>query len=415
MPSIARLARAAALMALAGIGLAACAAPGPAPAGTPTAQTWQDVLARANGQSVSLWMWGGDPQGNAYVDTVLAPAAKGLGITLRRVPVADTADAMARILAEHQAGTTDGAVDLVWVNGDNFAAGKQAGAWLCGWSQSLPNARYLAPNDPLLAADFGTPVSGCESPWHKAQFTLVYDAARIPHPPTTLAGVLRWAKDHPGRFTYPAPPDFTGSAFVRQVLYGVSGGYAQVPARFDQAAYDRLTPALWTALKDLAPSLWRQGHTYPKDSVALDKLFADGQIDMTMTYGPATLTKLVADGTFPATTRVLPLTGGTLGNASFLAIAASSGHAAAAEVVANLALSPQQQAAKADPTVWGQFTVLGLALLPAADRALFAALPSSPVVPPYQVLSRNANPELSAQWVPKLDQGWRRAVLAGSS
>ncbi len=27
-----------------------------------------------------------------------------------------------------------------------------------------------------------------------------------------------WARRHPGRFTYPAPPDFTGSAFVRQVV-----------------------------------------------------------------------------------------------------------------------------------------------------------------------------------------------------
>ena len=68
--------------------------------------------------------------------------------------------------------------------------------------------------------------------------------------------------------------------------------------------------------------------------------------------------------------------------------------------------------AKADPGVWGQFTVLDVAALPADQAAAFAALPASPVVPAYDVLSRNANPELSAQWVPKLDDGWRRNVLA---
>ena len=382
----------------------------PAPA---TAQPWSQVLASAKGQTVSLWMWGGDPQGNAYVDDVLAPAAAKLGVTLKRVPVADTADAINRILTEKQAGRTDGSVDLVWVNGDNFATGRQAGLWACGWATHLPNARYTAANDPLLVKDFGTPVDGCEAPWSKAQFTFVYNSARVSDPPHTMSDLLAWIKAHPGRFTYPAPPDFTGSVFVREALYATAGGYANVPSKYSPSAYDRVTPALWSTLNAIKPALWRGGQTYPKDSVQLDNLFAGGQVDFTMTYGPATLTKLVADGTFPSTTKVLTLDEGTVGNASFLAIPSTSGHQDAAEVVANLALFPQQQLAKADPTVWGQFTVLDQSSLPPAQAVAFAALPSSPVVPPYAVLSRHANPELSATWVTKLDDGWRRSVLAG--
>ncbi len=401
------------------LGAAACAAPGQvAETGTDAAKaiamSWTDIAARAKGQTVSLWMWGGDPKGNAYVDTILTPAARQAGVTLRRVPVADTKDALNRVLAERAAGRTDGSVDLVWVNGDNFATGVQAGAWQCGWTSKLPNMRYTKAGDPLLAKDFGTSVNGCEAPWSKAQFTLVYNAATVPNPPTTMAGVLAWAKAHPGRFTYPAPPDFTGSVFVRQVLYSVSGGYQKVPAGFQQGAFDRLTPPLWTTLNSLAPSLWRGGATYPRDSVALDKLYAGGQVDMTMTYGPATLTDLVAKGAFPATTRVLTMKGGTVGNASFLALPSTSAHAAGAMVVANLALSPAQQAAKADPDVWGQFTVLDTAALPRVDRSRFAALPASPVVPPYPVLSAGANPELAAGWVPKINDGWRRNVLGAA-
>ena len=401
---------------LLGLAASACAAPeGPAGSTAVESRPWTQIAAKAEGQTVDLWMYGGDRQGNAYVDDVLTPAAAELGVTLRRVPVADTNDAMARILAERQAGSDDGAVDLVWVNGDNFATGKQADAWRCGWSSQLPNQAFVAQSDPLVTRDFGTDVDGCEAPWHKAQFTLVYDSARVAEPPTSVAGVLDWARAHPGRFTYPAPPDFTGSAFLRQVLYSTSGGYAQVPAQYDRAAYDRLTPALWGALEDVAPSLWRQGRTYPRDSAALDRLYADGEVDLTMTYGPATLTKLVADGRFPATTRVLALDEGTIGNASFLAIPASSGDPEGAMVVANLALSPEQQAAKADPGTWGQFTVLDTGLLDQADRRRFDQLPASPVVPPYEVLSRHANPELSSAWVPELDEGWRRAVLGAGS
>ncbi len=82
-------------------------------------------------------------------------------------------------------------------------------------------------------------------------------------------------------------------------------------------------------------------------------------------------------------------------------------------VVANLALSPEQQALKADPRVWGQFPVLDPAALSADQRALFEGLPQSPVVPSYDVLSKNANPELAAAWVPELDDAWRRQILTG--
>ena len=391
--------------------LSACSAPA---ADSPTAaadRTWGEVLVEAEGQTVDLWMYGGDDRGNAYVDDVLAPAAADLGVTLRRVPVADTKDAMRRLLAERAAGADDGSVDLVWVNGDNFATGQEAGAWLCGWSDDLPNMQYVSDEDPLVSEDFGVAVEGCEAPWHKAQFTFAYDSARVPDPPTTVAGLLDWAEAHPGRFTYPAPPDFTGSVFVRQALYALSGGVDEVPAAFDERAYDRLTPVLWERLRELAPALWREGRTHPRDQVALDRLFADGQVDFTMTYGPATLTELVEDGTFPPTTRVLSVEDGTIGNASFLAIPASSPDQAGAMVVADLALSPQQQVVKADPDVWGQFTVLDEELLDRDAARAFDRLPDSPVVPAYDVLSENAQPELSSGWVTPLDEGWRREVL----
>jgi putative spermidine/putrescine transport system substrate-binding protein len=391
--------------------LAGCAAPD---AEAPVAQqrSWDDVKAEAKGQTVALWMYGGDDQGNAYVDDVLAPAAAEQGVTLKRVPIADTGDAVNRILSERQANVTDGEVDLVWVNGDNFATGRQAGAWLCDWTSMLPNMAGTDPADPLLTTDFGNPVDGCEAPWHKAQFSLVYDSAKVTDPPTSLAGVLDWAQAHPGRFTYPAPPDFTGSAFLREALYSVSGGVSKVPLAFSQDDFDSLTPPLYDRLKTLAPSLWRGGDTYPQSQEELDKLYADGEVDMTMTYGPATLKDLVAKGTFPATTRVLPLEEGTLGNASFLAIPSTSGSQAGAQVVADLALSPEQQLAKAQPDTWGQFTVLDLDRIGDA-RAGFDQLPASDVVPSYEELSKNAQPELSAAWVPPLDDGWRREVAAG--
>ena len=404
---------------LAALSLTACA--GAPAASTAAGQSgssgqagrWKDVLTQAEGQTVDLWMYGGDRQGNAYVDEVLTPAAARMGVTLRRVPIADTADALNRVLSELQAGNDqEGSVDLVWVNGENFRSGQQAGAWLCGWTGQLPNMRYTDPDDALLTSDFGAAVEGCEAPWHKAQFVLAYDSADVTEPPRTMQELFDWIEEHPGRFTYPAPPDFTGSAFVRQALYGVAAPDA-VSGGYDEAASQEVAAPLWEQLSELAPSLWRGGSTYPRDLAQLEELYAGDQIDFTMTYGPATLDDLVDDGVFPKATRVLELEEGTLGNASFLAIPTNAEHQSGAKVVADLALSPQQQLAKARPEVWGQYTVLDQDLLPDEVRRGFKDLPASTVVPPFEQLSREALPELSADWVAPLEDGWRSGVLSG--
>ncbi len=398
------------MAAAAALVLSSCAAE---PAQPPASfKSFKDVFTEADGQTVDLWMYGGDEQGNAYVDDVLAPAAAKEGVTVRRVPITDTADAVNRVLSEVQAGRTDGSVDLVWVNGANFSTGRQAEAWRCGWTDVLPNIELTDQDDPLLLNDFGTPVDGCEAPWQKAQFTFFYNSATISDPPTTLEGILQWAKDNPGRFTYPAPPDFTGSVFLREVMLSTAGGADEVPLDYSEEAFDKHAPAAFDALRGLAPALWRGGATYPRDEQALNTLFADGEVDIAMTYGPATLTDLVASGALPDTTKVLTLEEGTVGNVSFLAIPANASDPAGAMVVANLALSPEQQAAKADPATWGQFPVLDATRLDADQRTLFDELPTSPVVPAYDELSRNAHAELAADWVPVLDEAWRQKVAA---
>jgi hypothetical protein len=114
---------------------------------------------------VRWWLYGGDQRVNAYVDRYVAPAAAKLGVTVQRVPVADTADAVQRVLADRRAGrASGGAVDLIWVNGENFAAGKQAGLWLRDWVPRLPNSRALDLDDQLIARDLGVPIDGRRRP-----------------------------------------------------------------------------------------------------------------------------------------------------------------------------------------------------------------------------------------------------------
>jgi len=356
-------------------------------------ETFDATKAQARGQEVRWWMFGGDARVNAYVDDHVAPAARRLGVRLRRVPVSDTADAVQRVVAQRRAGgAAGGAVDLIWINGENFAAGKSAGLWLEDWVPRLPNARYLDLRDPTIARDFQVPVDGQEAPWSRAVFVYAHDSTSVPEPPRTFDELLEWARRHPGRFTYPAPPDFTGSAFVRQV----------VMAKGEDAAF--------AYLRRLKPLMYREGRALPKSEAELNELFAGGQVDFAMSYDASFVLGGVRRGQFARSVRPFLLEGGALTNVSFVVIPADAEHLAGAQVVANLLLSPELQAAKADPGVLGHPTVLDSGHLEAGSRDRFRRASSSPYV-----LSDfgKTQEELPAAEVPRLERRWQQEVLRG--
>ena len=52
------------------------------------------------------------------------------GVDVRIVKLGDAAEAVAQVLAEKSAGRTqDGKIDVIWLNGENFAAMKRPVVW----------------------------------------------------------------------------------------------------------------------------------------------------------------------------------------------------------------------------------------------------------------------------------------------
>ncbi len=292
-------------------------------------------------------------------------------------------------MAERRAGKrAGGSVDLIWLNGENFAAGKKAGLWLEKWAGRLPNARYLDRSDPSIRTDFGVSVDHQESPWQRAVFVFGFDRDRTPAPPRDLDGLLAYARENPGRLTYPAPPDFTGSAFVRQV----------VAARGEDAAF--------AYLKQLRPFLYRRGRAYPKSEAELSRLFGDGKLDFAMSYDPAFVNSGVRKGQFARSARPFRLADGSLQNTSFVTIPAAAANREGAQVVADLLLSPRLQAAKADPDSLANPTVLDLGRL-GDRRELFRSAAS-----PYLLRDYGRSlAELPAEKVEPLEKRWAREVL----
>lgn len=390
--------------------LVACAAPAPAPPDLDP-RDWAAVLTAADGQTLDWYLFGGDENINGVVEGYVADRLAENGITLRTVPVADTADAVNKVLTEQQAGrTTDGTVDAIWINGENFATGMQADLWFCGWPDALPNARFVDLTDPAVAADFGVPVDGCESAWQRSSSALVYDGAQLGAADVaSLPALEAWARVNPGRFTYAAPPDFTGALAVRTFLYDQIGGDPAVLTDGPTAFEGPVADGLWARLNALEPALWRAGETYPTSHDAVEQLYATGEIAAFFTYGPGTVATRVADGTFPDSTRSAVLDIGNIGNVSNIAIPANSPDKAAALVLADLLQDPATQLRfYADA---GIAPVIELDRLDAAGQEAFAAVPVAPSVLAPEVLAANARPELGAELVQRIEDGWVARVL----
>jgi len=374
---------------------------------------WEEIVAEAKGQTVNWYMWGGSAKINSFVSGwVAAQMRERYGVTVKRVAIDGTIEAVNKVLGEKEAKVNaGGSVDMIWINGHYFKTMKQGNMLFCDYMKIMPNNKYINWDDPTINTDFGVPVDKCETPWGRAQMVMVYDSARLSNPPKTLPDLLKWIKEHPGRFTYPAPPDFTGMFFVKHVLYMAGGGYEPFIKPFNQKTWDEVAAKMWPILQDIAPSLWRQGSTYPTDRPAMHQLFANSEVDFTLATHPDSVGTDIEKGTFPPTTKSYVLNDGMVGDVHYVAVPYNSAHKAAAVVLANFLISPEAQLEKAKPSVWGVRSALDLTRIPNKWKTEFKNLPRHSAVVSDADLARTSLPQPNSEWVKPIEEGWRENVL----
>ena len=364
---------------------------------------WSTTEARARGTTVYFNAWGGDDSINRYIAWAAVEVRRRYAVTLVHVKVTDIAEAVSRILAEGAAGrTSGGSVDLLWLNGANFASLRRANLLYGPWADDLPNARWIdVRGNPTTVVDFAMPTGGYELAWGTARLTLFYDSDAVADPPRDPQELLVWIRAHPGRFTYPRPPNFLGTSFLKQLLVLLaSDRYAlRRPVGSD---FEVITRPLWQWLDVAAPYFWRHGRLYPPSGPAQRELLATGEVDWAMAFNPAEASRAIQRGELPRTIRATTFRGGALANSHFLAIPFNARSPDGARVIANFLISPEAQARKADTAVWGDPTVLDVAALPAADRMLFRPVDAEGAP------SASGTPivDLDASWMTALERAW---------
>lgn len=368
---------------------------------------WQQTIDQGAGDTVYWHAWGGDVRTNDFITWVGEQTEILYDVKVKQVKLSSTSEAVTQVLAEKAAGqNTNGAVDMIWINGANFLAMKEQELLHGPFVTDLPNSKYLnlGPNAPATV-DFTEAVAGLEVPWRLARFVFIVDSKRVAQVPLSMAQMLTWAKANPGRLTHPVVSNFMGTTFLKQALIELTPDVSLLQQPATEQSFIAATAPLWRWYDEIKPYLWRAGKNFPENESIQQQMLSDGAIDIAMAFDPAAAAAGIASGLLPKSARVFVPSQGSLGNVSFVAIPYNASHRAAAKLVANFLLQPETQARMQNINVLGSFSVLDPTQFNETQAQVFADLPTSEALPTLTELGPTLL-EPHASWGEKLKQQW---------
>lgn len=337
----------------------------------------------ANNSTVYFYAWGGNPAMNQYLRWA-TQQLRQQGVQLRHVKVADIADVVKQL--------TDGRsnADLLWINGENFHQLKQA--------EQLLQVKDVISQLPELKpglnwrTDFGESVDGLEVPWGLGQFHLLTCSSCIQTDTISAEELLVYAERNPGQLSYPKPPEFHGTTFLKALLLSLSEDDSVFGQAVNSVDAKALTQPLWNYLDRLHPLLWQQGDNFPSSAAEQLNWFANGALDVAVSFNPNEVQTLVQQGRIPKTTERVMLGDSAITNFHYLAIPKSAAAPQAAKQVIRFLLSPAAQQRKAQLDGWGDPAVVKLDAENAQERLPLLTAAS----------------DFHASWQRYLEQQWLR-------
>lgn len=388
--------------------------------------SWETITATAQTQELNFYLWsdaGSSPR--KWIDEHLTPELAELGITLNRIDAVYTGcDLSGMALScdvtdELAAGNTDnGAVDLVWINGANFATMKNHNLLYGPFATLLPNSVNFDFSDTSLSFDHGVATEGLEFPFHTAQSVFIYDEAQIPSPPMTVPALVDWIIANPGKFAYSDPSvDFTGAAFVRTFFYYYAGdlvnSYEDLLGDFDELLYNERAPAVWEALNLIEDSLYTpSGETspwYPDDHIVIRDHVGNGTLLMDFSFQASEASTQITDSVnpWPDTMQAYVLSSGSIADSNYLAIPVNAANKEAALTALNHIGSPGSMFVRSTPEVWGALQSFD----PTAESVkewdvAFDYILTHEATPGVEELAAGRLSDMSADWIERINDDW---------
>ncbi|WP_117234514.1 ABC transporter substrate-binding protein [Vibrio maerlii] len=322
------------------------------------AENWKAIEDAAQGQTVYFHAWGGSQEINQYIQWAGKQLQRDHGVTLKHVKITDTAETVTRLIAAKAVNKNEaGSVDMVWINGENFKSMKDNKLLFGPFTETLPNWTYVDKTLPI-DVDFSEPTEGLEAPWGVGQLVFIHDSETLNNPPANFSEMLSYAQAYPNRLSYPRPPEFHGTSFIKALLIELTNNDPALSKPVTDESFQKVTQPLWAYLDTFHRVAWRQGKQFPAGTAESVQLLDDGQLDLAITFNPNAVYSAQASGKLAESTKAYALETGALSNIHFLAIPWNASAKEGAQVAINFLLSPRAQSRKGDLNVWGDPSVL---------------------------------------------------------
>jgi putative spermidine/putrescine transport system substrate-binding protein len=372
---------------------------------------WDSILEAAKGTEVHYWSWAGsDVLENWYTTTLADYLKKNYDVTLKLTGVADTVDTVTQISSEMQAGVTEGSVDFLWVNGENFYTLTQADYLYGPFTQALPMDKLLDPRNTNNIYDTAVQIYGHEASWQSIYMVFIADTAKVDSLPGNTDEFLEFCKKYSGKVTYPDVFDYAGSTIISILFANILKEEDYLKVALDtnlgkEELKELLEPGL-KYLRDLNPYLWNEGTTFPSNSQTCGQMYADGEIVLYMvTHNPKTQ---VDSGLYPPTTKSFILEK-TIQAFYYLAIPKNATNKSGAMVAINAMGMPDLQAS--DLEVNGFVPVVDSSRLNAEEQALFDRIDLGDYWVPINEMEGKTLPLPSGKAIDIITEIWREEVV----
>ena len=373
---------------------------------------WQQIEAKAKGSTVQLTMWQGDPLINKYMVTYVVPELKKRYDIDLKINAGQGNELVKLLMTEKEGGKAESSIDLGWINGETFFQLRQINALFGPFTDKLPNAQFIDFDNPFIKNDFQQPTAGYECPWGNVQMAIIYDSIRTPQPPLSMEALETYVKAHPSRFTI--PNEFTGMTLLKSWLIALSGSKTGLNGAFDEKKYVELSTKLWDFINRNKQYFWRKGETFPEGLAAMHQLFANGELDFTMSNNDGEVDNKILQNIFPKSSKSYVFTSGTIQNSHFMGIPSTAKNKAGAMVVINFLISPEAQLLKMTPSVWGDGTVLDIKKLPSDWQQKFNNIPQRLNSPKRADIQDKALEEPAPEYMIRLADDFRKYVIEAS-
>ena len=375
----------------------------------PIKAEWAEIESKGKGTTVQMTMWQGDPLINLYMANYVAPELKKRYDIELKINPGQGNDIVKWLLADKEAGNSSSPIDMCWINGETFYQLRQINSLYGPFTDKLPNAGWIDFKNPFIKTDFQQPIAGYECPWGNVQFTIIYDSIRTPKPPLTMEGFEAYIRLHPYRFTIPY--EFTGMTLLKSWLIALSGSKDGLNGKFDEVKYKDLSGKLWDFINRNKAFFWRSGETFPESLATMHQMFANNELDFTMSNNDGEVDNKILQNIFPHSAKAYVLSSGTIQNSHYLGIPVGAPNKAGAMTVINFLVSPEAQFRKFNPSVWGDGTVLDIDRLPSEWQKRFSALPERTHSPKRKEIQNQALQEPAPEYMIRLTEDFRKYVI----